>query len=144
MATKSNLISSINSFLTATVTILKHRNSMLELINEFFGATHSMYISPLTPNVISYDLKFTKIGNLVKVNGFIRNGFTYMIGSQDLLTIDNSLYFAKTGESTTTPVVSNESLSNGLVMIVGDKIHLLTNLGAGNSFQINATYKTND
>lgn len=144
MATKSTLISNINGFITAVVNILDVRNAYLEIINELFSSSHSMYVSPITPNVISYDLKFTKIGNLVKVNGFIKNGFPYMIGSQDLLTIDNSLYFAKTGENTISQIVGNETLSNGLVEFTGDKIYLLTNLGAGNSFQINATYKTND
>lgn len=148
MSTKSQLITSNDTKIRNNASLIDqdtdHATFNAELITELFPTTYTMYLSPVTPDAISYELNFSKIGNLVTVSGFIKNGFSYMIGSQDLLTIGNSLYFAKTGESTICDITGNSTLLNGLVEITTDKIYLLTNLGAGNSFRINATYKTND
>ena len=97
MATKSGLISAVNGFITSVVSNVKHRNSMLELINEFFPTT--VTDDETTTNVITkvyanieYDLKFKKIGNTVYVNGTIKNIGTTFNAGETLATFSNSLY----------------------------------------------------
>jgi len=36
MATKSGLITAINGFIVSVVSVVKHRNSMLEVVNELY------------------------------------------------------------------------------------------------------------
>ena len=43
MATKAALITAINGFITSIVNITKHRNSMLQLVNEFFTIRKSKF-----------------------------------------------------------------------------------------------------
>lgn len=143
MATKAGLISAVNGYITAVITQLKHRNSMLEIINELFQTTHTMS-NVSAPNQLTYNLKFKKIGNLVWVDGTVKNEYTIAIGNTNLVTIDNSLFFAKTGQDTKGFVVGENSLSNGIINFTTDKIFIVTNIGAGNTIRINNHYQTND
>jgi hypothetical protein len=77
MATKSALISAVNGFLTSVVTILKHRNSMLEVINEGYNSpvndnsTNETYTTK--PEFITYTVQFNKAFRQVRVNGQYTN-----------------------------------------------------------------------
>lgn len=143
MATKSTLITAVNGFLTSVVTILKHRNSMLELINTLFQTTYVMS-NVAGPDQFTYTLRFKKIGNVIWVDGTVKNSYTVPMGSISLVTIGNSEYFAKTGQDTKGFVVGEDSLSNGLLKFTTNSIFLETNIGPGNSIRINNSYQTND
>ena len=143
MATKSALITAVNGFISSVVSITKHRNSMLELINTLFQTTYAMS-NVAAPNQFTYNLKFKKIGNVIWVDGIIKNSYTLTQGNISLVTIGNSEYFAKTGQDTKCSVVGDNSLLNGLLKFTTNSIFLETNIGPGNSIRINAHYQTND
>ena len=81
MATKTNLITAINGFLSAIVTTLKHRNSMLEVVNELYPTIVSE--TDLTTNTITtknsintdlhYDVAIIKQGRNVSIKGNVTN-----------------------------------------------------------------------
>lgn len=146
MSIKSFLTNLISTNLASGSDILasEHRAVENALVDEMFPTTHTMLVSLITPNVISYDLKFSKIGNLVTLTGVIKNGFATMIGSQTLLTIDNPLYFAKTGEPCVSGFSVKETTTSGWMEVSTNQINLRTNLGSNNTMVVNITYKTND
>lgn len=144
--TKSALTASMYGYISAVVNIVKHRNSMLDLINEFFQTTYIMD-NGAVPDQFSYRLRFKKQGNLVHVDGYIRNDYLSIRGDEILVTIDNPDYFAKTGQEVAFSVSSN-FLTNGVALIglvgLNSSIFLATNIGAGELIYINTTYQTND
>jgi len=74
MATKSALISTINGFITSIVNITKHRNSMLEVINELYpskvsdNSTDETYTTQTNAN-ITYGIQIVKQGRSIRING---------------------------------------------------------------------------
>jgi len=140
---KATLISTINGFLTAVITQLKHRNSMLEIINTLFQTTYVLSNTP-APNQFTYNLKFKKIGNIVHVSGFVKNDFSTMQGSTIVATIGNSLYNCKTANDVILNVTGTTSLQNGLLSVAENNLFLITNIGIGNTIIINGHYQTND
>ena len=78
MATKTNLISAVNGFLTAIITQLKVRNAQLEVINELYStpvtddSTTETYTTQTTPSV-TYAIQITKQGRSVRINGSFSN-----------------------------------------------------------------------
>jgi len=74
MATKVNLISAVNTFLTAIITQLKVRNAQLEVINEIYptpatdNSTTETYTTQLSP-YITYSIKIVKTGINIRING---------------------------------------------------------------------------
>lgn len=82
MATKSALISAVNSFITSVVNITKHRNSMLEVINELYplkvsdNSTSETYTTQTNQN-ITYAIQMVKQGRNIRINGtYTYNGST--------------------------------------------------------------------
>jgi hypothetical protein len=147
MATKANLITAINGFITAVVNITKHRNSMLEVVNELYPATIQEVYSSLTETTtitlksttaMYYSLDFKKVGNTVFVNGFVRNS-TGSIYSGTILSITNSEYNVKTGKNFS--IFSN--LSNNLTLTSGNTL-IVDSIGDGEKADISFFYTTND
>jgi hypothetical protein len=74
MATKSALISAVNSFITSVVNITKHRNSMLEVINELYpskvsdNSTSETYTTQTNAN-ITYGIQIVKQGRSIRIDG---------------------------------------------------------------------------
>ena len=74
MATKANLISAVNGFITSIVNITKHRNSMLEVINELYpskvsdDSTSETYTTQTNAN-ITYGIQIVKQGRSIRING---------------------------------------------------------------------------
>ena len=143
MATKSTLITAVNGFIASVVSIAKHRNSMLELINTLFQTTYVMS-NVAGPDQFTYTLRFKKIGNVIWVDGTVKNSYAITKGNISLVTIGNAEYFAKTGQYTKGNVIGENSLSNGLLKFTTDSIFLETNIGPGNSIRINNHYQTNN
>jgi hypothetical protein len=107
MATKTNLISNINSFITAIVTVAKHRNSMLEIVNEFYRSPlkETNFVNSITDNNsvvgLAYDITLMKQGGKVTINGSITNTTSEIIASVSedsdwFFQIVNSEYFPTT------------------------------------------------
>lgn len=146
MATKATLISAVNGFLTSVINITKHRNSMLEVINELFPTTINSIDSS---GGISWDLKFTKLGNKCHVSGTITNDNNFVIGNTKLLDIPNSIFYPKTtqfGIAVGYLILNNTRISfkDSTFLASPNSIFLLTNLGATNTLVINQTYIVND
>lgn len=146
MATKSTLITNINNYISAVVTVVKHRLSMLELVNEIFPT--SVDISTSSSSMFS-ELQFTKSGNKCLVTGSISSSSSSMIGNQKIFDISNSLFYPKV----TQPIIGIEATTLQPVLIfVNDfsdasnpnSFFLSSNIGAGSEIIINATYIVND
>lgn len=145
MATKSTLITNINNFITAIVTVLKVRNSFLEIINELFPTSNN-YVTIVGD--YQYDLTFTKSGNKCTLTGSITNTTGTIVGGVKLLDIPNSIYYPKT--SVPTNGVKYLSGSN-VSLLLADNTFILPNsifldgvLGTYDIISINTTYIVND
>jgi len=154
MATKSAFITTVNGFLTAVITYLTHRSSMLEVINELWKA--SLNDTEATTNVITmtyasadYNLDFNKVGNKVYVNGTVK-----VFGTSTLPTLstyatftnsefkpkDNKIYYINGIQSgTSTAIVmafyggtTTGTIKNGRPM------------ATATDYTINGWYLTND
>ena len=86
MAIKTTLISTVNSFISVVVNIVKVKSALLEIINNFYGTvineketTVSKVITSANPSPsIQYDVDFVKQGRTVTMNGFIRNDSDFL------------------------------------------------------------------
>lgn len=146
MATKSSLISTVNGYATAIITQAKVRSFLLELINVLFQTTITQTLV-VGSNVFYYNLKYKKQGNVVHVDGYIANLYSVAKSNVDLVTIPDSLVFAKTGNPTYYCGVTTNTGINVPIGIVADKITLIGGTGslsAGQEIKINITYQCND
>jgi hypothetical protein len=141
MATKAGLISAINGFITSVVNITKHRNSMLELVNELFQTTT---IQTLTTgsDVYWHNLRYKKIGNIVYIDGTITNKYLTTQNASLLVTIPNSQYFAKTGEDTI--VRCNSNFGDVTISFATSSISSVSPVSPNAIIYINSHYQTND
>ena len=146
MATKTEIITEINSLITAVVDDVDVRNAYLEVVNELFPISEN-YVQE--SGDIQYNLTFTKSGNKCLLTGSIKNTTSSIIGNEKLLDIPSSIYYPKEAQITTS--VGNNTLNNGKLLItdasfVGypNAIYTSTNIGAGNQIIINTSYIVND
>lgn len=142
MSTKSGLISAINGFITAIITQAKHRNSMLELVNELFQTTTRITRTSGVGGYY-YDLRFKKIGNIVFIDGFIKNNTGVFANNVSMITIPDSVYYAKTGQDTLLRC-TNDIFTNILISFATSSIAVLSPLAPDVTITINAHYQTND
>lgn len=140
---KASLTSAINTFITAIITQTKVRNAYLELINVFFQTTTNQSLSTGS-NVFWHNLYYKKQGNIVSVNGFITNKFTVAKSGLNIITIPNSLYYAKTSQDTVCFAFTDATGSPVQISFSADKIYLIGNLSPNQKIYINAHYQTND
>ena len=82
MATKTNLISAINTQLTAIITQAKVRLASLQLVNEIYPTPISD--TQLTTNIVTkisnnftYNLQFSKVGRNIHIYGSITKNMIY-------------------------------------------------------------------
>ena len=96
MATKTNLISAINTQLTAIITQAKVRLASLQLVNEIYPTPISDTQS--TTNVVTkigtyftYNLQFTKTGRNIHIYGRITNiSGSILSDVEEILEVTNS------------------------------------------------------
>jgi hypothetical protein len=132
---KTTLISTINGFITAVVSVAKVRNAYLEIINALFPTKLNQTIST---GAITCNLDYKKCGNEARVSGSITNNTSSLIGD-GLIEIPNSIYYAKTGTQT------RSQLNNGITLQISDTdINLFGVLGANETIFINESYQIND
>jgi hypothetical protein len=98
MATKSSLISAINGFLTAIVTITKHRDSMLEVVNELYptkvddNSTDETYTTQTNAN-ITYAIEIVKQGRNVRVDGtYTYSGLTALEAGTEIFSFKENQF----------------------------------------------------
>lgn len=133
--TKTDLITAINTQLTAIITQAKVRLASLQLVNELFPIENN-YTSVVIGE-ITYNLNFKKVGNTIFLNGKIKNQ-TGSIITGEIYEITNSVYFGKTG-------ITYYGTSNDKVFeILNNKISINSAFGDGEAIYINVSYQTND
>jgi|LakMenE01Jun11ns_1017448.scaffolds.fasta_scaffold9442827_2 hypothetical protein len=145
MATKAGLISAINGFITSVVNITKHRNSMLELVNELYPATltddqsTTNVFTATQAGVIGYQFTFKKRGNIVFVTGVIINFTTQLQSNPTVCSITNSEFLPSSIQ--VIPLMINAS---SLLVVGGSTVQLLSTLPADGFINVQFYYFTND
>ena len=152
--TKDNLITSINNFITAVVTVAKTRSAFADIVNEIYSPT--ILDDETTTNVFQrgtiqtkFDYTFTlkKRGNIVFISGRVANNSTTTSNALLFLTeiIDPEFY----------PSVNQNiiGISNNSERIVLTALNTpdfkgfsgnLVFIPASGSFNFNGFYFTND
>lgn len=144
MGTKAELLSNITSDLTPVIDDVDVIDAIGLVVDEIYQTTHTMYVADAV-NTLSYKINFKKVGNIVYVDGYLKNGYSSMITPTiGLITIDDSLYFVKTDTSVNIPIMNNSTFSIGGLIFNEDFISLQSNLGAGSLVSFNGHYQTND
>jgi len=97
MATKSGLIAAVNGFITSLITQTKHRDSMLEVINELYPTKVSDSNSTETyttksGTVITYSIQIVKQGRTIRIDG------SYINTSGAALGIGQTIFTFKVNE----------------------------------------------
>lgn len=144
MATKTNLITDINGFLSAIVTTLKHRNSMLEVVNAIYPTTQTETEATDVITTASadfdYNLNFTKIGRLVHVTGTITNVSGSILGfGANVFEFKATEFYPNT---TLTQVVNANDLN--LTINASGEFQSISPIGVGQIVYLNFNYSTQD
>lgn len=147
MATKTDLITAINTQLTAIITQAKVRLASLLLVNELFpteyrelheqGLPDELEITTPELSNLFYDISFVKRGNTIYLNGYIRNK-TGAIFSGKVLNIDTTEYNTKTNRQ------YFASCSNGTNLEIQNSDILITEIANNEQAYFSLTYQTND
>ncbi len=144
---KTALISAINTFITAVVSVTKVRNAYLELVNTLFQTTTTQTITTGT-NVFWCNLRYKKVGNIVYIDGSITSKYTQAVEDLVLITIPNSLFYAKTGQDTVTSAImtnpSSIATNLALLSFATSSIYLIGSIAQNQTIYINSHYQTND
>ena len=144
MATQTNLISAINTQLTAIITQAKVRLASLELVNEIYPTPISDTQS--TTNVVTkistnftYNLQFTKTGRNIHVCGYITNVSGSILSSvEEILEVTNSEFEPYTSYD----FICSNSNGNVVLSFSSDALTLVTSMGVGETIFINQTYQS--
>ena len=97
MSTKANLLTSINTQLTAIITQAKVRLASALIVDELFSnvteetETTATVFLPITSG-IEYHIKHSKKGNVVHLNGYVRNSTGGPLQSTPVWDIQNTEY----------------------------------------------------
>jgi len=144
MATKTNLISAINTQLTAIITQAKVRLASLQLVNEIYPIPISD--TQATTNVVTkigtnftYNLQFTKTGRNIHVYGSITNISGSILSSvEEILEVTNSEFEPYTNYTLT----GSNSNGNVVLSFNSDALTLVGSMGVGETIIINQTYQS--
>ena len=145
MATQTNLISAINTQLTAIITQAKVRLASLQLVDEIYPTPISD--TQLTTNVVTkigtkftYNLQFTKTGRNIHVYGIITNISGSILSSslEEILEVTNSEFEPYTNYT----LIGSNSNGNVTFSFNSDALTLVSSIGVGESIIINQTYQS--
>lgn len=140
--TKSSMIAAINGFITSIVSVIKHRNSMLELVNEFYQVPYSNEVTGT--GVIANNILFKKQGNIVYINGFFQNKKATIQQNTTVVTILDSKYYAKSGQDTMFFGVSDITGNRIIVSASNNTLYLFGPISPNERVYVNSHYQTND
>lgn len=144
--TKTDLITAINTQLTAIITQAKVRLASLQLVNELYSTFikerynvigNTLLVTNFLNEDVFYEINFSKQGNKVFVNGFINNTSSLIFYGSFLEIIQNE-YKQKT-DSKQYSVTSD----NGVLTVFNDTF-IISDIGAGQKKYFNFNYQTND
>ena len=144
MATKTNLISTINGFITAIVTVSKVRSSFDTIVDNIYPTPISD--TQATTNVVTkigakftYNLQFTKTGRNIHVYGRITNvsGSFLPIG-ESILAVTNSEF----EPYTTYNFIGSNTNGNVALSFSSNALTLVGSMGIGETITINQTYQS--
>ena len=144
MATKTNLISAINTQLTAIITQAKVRLASLQLVNEIYPTPISD--TQATTNVVTkistnfaYNLQFTKTGRNIHVYGSITNISGSILNIvEEILEVTNSEF----EPYTTYSFICSNSNGNVELSFNSNALALVSSIGVGETIIINQTYQS--
>lgn len=144
MATKTNLISAINTQLTAIITQAKVRLASLQLVNEVYPTTQTETEATDVITTASadfdYNLNFTKIGRLVHVTGTITNVSGSILGfGANVFEFKATEFYPNT---TLTQVVNANDLN--LTINASGEFQSISPIGVGQIVYLNFNYSTQD
>ena len=152
MATKTNLINTINGYLTAVITLAKHRLSMLELINELYPTIivdDNSSTNVLTENTsvvgLDYTTTIVKQGRKVTIKGELINNTGSIVGGGSgvyIFDITNSEFYPSGLDSAFMFGVNTGSLSNVRLRFDTNKLVLTSALGIDGVMDFTITYFT--
>lgn len=144
---KSDLITAVNSQLTAIITQAKVRLASLQIINELFNVEVRELHEQILPDelVITepeyaslfYDISFLKRGNTIFCNGYFRNK-TGGIKTGTLLIIVDDVYKTKTNRS------YFAVCSNGSFLEIQNKVITINEISNNEIAHFSLTYIIND
>lgn len=151
MATKANLISAVNSFITAIINPTKHRNSMLEVIDNIYPtvvidieSTTNIFTKVNTDFI--YDIKTSKIGRNVNICGSFTNDTESAISDVSIVNITTPEYVVATNVlNHRIPAISESGLIVFLgVTLSGTALELIGTAPKDVKFYFNGTYTVKD
>ena len=144
MAIKSNIISTINGFITAIVTVTKVRSSFDTIVD-------NIYPTPIldtqdTTNIatkmginFTYNLQFTKTGRNIHLCGRITNVSGSVLNSvEEILEVTNTEFEPYTNYT----LIGSNSNGNVDLSFSSDALALVSSMGVGETIIINQTYQS--
>lgn len=154
MATKTSILSTINGFITAIVTVLKVRNAFSTIVNEIYPdiisetrttTSHTSRIT--TPNGVKtsilYNIFIVKQGRLVTIKGVIWNQTGAIVSNSDIndfiFEIVDYEYLPETSSNITTFPIS---LGTFVEINSTEKRLYCNQLGSGSLVNFNIQYFT--
>lgn len=144
MATKTNITSAINGFITAIVTVTKVRSAFDTLLNNVYPTPISD--TQLTTNVVTkigtkftYNLQFSKVGRNIHICGNIKNVSGSVLNSvEDILEVTNAEFEPYTNYN----FIGSNINGNVFLSFSSDALTLVSSMGAGETIVINQTYQS--
>jgi hypothetical protein len=141
---KSDLITAVNTQLTAIITQAKVRLASLQLVNEVYPTTQveTELIDVITTASADFDynLNFTKIGRLVHVTGTIRNVSGSILGfGANVFEFKATEFYPNT---TITQVVNTNDLN--FTINASGELQSISPIGLGQIVYLNFNYSTQD
>lgn len=144
MATQTNLISAINTQLTAIITQAKVRLASLQLVNEIYPTPISD--TQATTNVVTkigtkftYHLQFTKTGRNIHICGSITNISGSILNSvEEILEVTNSEFEPYTNYM----LIGSKLNGNVNLSFNSDALTLVSSIDVGETIIINQTYQS--
>ena len=145
MAIKSNIISTINGFITAIVTVSKVRSSFDTIVDNIYPTPISD--TEATTNVVTkigtnftYNLQFTKTGRNIHVCGSITNVSGSILGGsvEEILEVTHTEF----EPYTTYSFICSNSNGNVELSFNSNALALVSSIGVGETIIINQTYQS--
>lgn len=150
MATKANLISAINGFLTAIITQIKVRSSVSVIVDEIYPASivdtqASETYTTKAGTAINYSIRITKSGNIAHVKGSITNNIGSILAPQNVFTWKTSEFQPKDVVNSNQFNAYSQSGQSFARLFITNNVLSVTNAMPVGTFTFDyTTYLTND
>ena len=149
MATKANIISTVNGFITAIITQAKLRSGFSTVVDNIYPTVitdtqDTTTVLTKTDTDFEYEFKICKVGRLVHLSGYIENVTESAITDQPIASITNTEFVLQTGiENYNIPAVSLSGLTV-FVSLRTNSISVFGTIPKNVKFYFNGCYNTKD